>query len=77
MTGGKAAGIGRLAAAAARSLGCGDAGLEAAGSVIRAGMLQAGCGMLGRVLGVDPGYGGPRVRCGRAMRQGWCPAGTR
>ena len=38
----KAAEIARLAAEAARSLGCGDAGLEAAEAVIRAGMLQAG-----------------------------------
>jgi hypothetical protein len=33
--------------------------------VIRAGMLQAGCGMLGRLLAADPGYRGPRVPCGR------------
>jgi hypothetical protein len=31
--------------------------------VIRAGMLQAGCGMLGRLLAADPGYRGPRVAC--------------
>ena len=60
----KTAEIGRLAAEAARSLGCG-AGLAAAEAVIRAGMLQAGCGMLARLLAADPGYRGPRVPCGR------------
>jgi len=67
----KAAEIGRLAAEAARSLGCGDAGLEAAESVIRAGMLQAGCGMLGKLLAADPGYRGPRVpgTCSPVTRQ--------
>ncbi|MGH3409353.1 MAG: hypothetical protein ACRDRJ_43705 [Streptosporangiaceae bacterium] len=38
----KSAEIGRLAAEAARSLGCGDAGMEAAEAVIRAGMLKLG-----------------------------------
>jgi hypothetical protein len=33
--------------------------------VIRAGMLAAGCGMLGQLLAADPGYRGPRVPCGR------------
>ena len=61
----KSAEIGRLAAEAARSLGCGGAGLEAAEAVIRAGMLQAGCGMLERLLAADPGYRGRRVPCGR------------
>jgi hypothetical protein len=28
-------------------------------------MLQAGCGMLGRLLAADPGYRGPRVPCGQ------------
>ena len=56
--------IGRLAAEAARSLGCGDAGLEAAEAVIRAGMLKLGGGMLGELLAADPGYRGPRVACG-------------
>ncbi len=28
-------------------------------------MLQAGCGMLGQLLGADPGYRGPRVPCGQ------------
>ena len=61
----KAAEIGRLAAEAARSLGCGERGLEAAEAVIRAGMLQAGCGMLEQLLAADPGYRGPRVPCGQ------------
>ena len=39
--------------------------MEAAEAVIRAGMLQAGCGMLGRLLAADPGYRGPRVPCGQ------------
>ena len=39
--------------------------MEAAEAVIRAGMLQAGCGMLGRLLGADPGYRAPRVPCGQ------------
>jgi hypothetical protein len=56
--------IGRLAAEAARSLGC-DAGLEAAEAVIRAGMLKLGGGMLGELLAADPGYRGPRVPCGQ------------
>ena len=50
---------------AARSLGCGDASLGAAEAVIRAGMLAAGCGMLGQLLAADPGYRGPRVPCGQ------------
>src|ERR1039457_518724 len=61
----KAAEIGRLAAEAARSLGCGDAGMEAAEAVIRAGMLRAGGGMLEKLLAADPGYRGPRVACGQ------------
>src|ERR1022692_2678191 len=67
----KAAEIGRLAAEAARSLGCGDAGLEAAEAVIRAAMLQAGCGMLEKLLAADPGYRGPRVPCGRGHEAGF------
>jgi hypothetical protein len=59
----KAAEIGRLAAEAARSLGCG-AGLEAAETVIRAGMLHLGGGILRRLLAADPGFRGTRVRCG-------------
>jgi hypothetical protein len=54
----KAAEIGRLAAAAARSLGSGEAGMEAAEAVIRAGMLQAGRGMLEKLLAADPGLPG-------------------
>ena len=53
----------RLAAAAARSLGCAG-GLEAAETVIRAGMLKLGGGMLEKLLAADPGYRGPRTRCG-------------
>ena len=33
--------------------------------MIRAGMLQAGCGMLEQLLAADPGYRGPRVPCGQ------------
>ena len=61
----RAAEIARLAAEAARSLGCGDAGLEAAETVIRAGMLKLGCGMLGGLLSADPGHRGPAVPCGK------------
>jgi len=49
---------------AARSLGCGDAGLEAAETVIRAGMLKLGCGVLGELLSADRGHRGPAVPCG-------------
>jgi hypothetical protein len=56
--------IGRLAAEAARSLGCDGAGLEAAEAVIRAGMLKLGGAVLGKLLAADPGYRGPRVPCG-------------
>jgi hypothetical protein len=38
--------------------------LQAAEAVIRAGMLQAGCGILGELLAADPGYRGSRVDCG-------------
>src|SRR6266568_7033165 len=61
----KSAEIGRLAAEAARSLGCGGAGLEAAEAVIRAGMLKLGCGVLGQLRAADPGHRGPRVPCGQ------------
>src|SRR5580704_8700948 len=60
----KSAEIGRLAAEAARSLGC-DAGLGAAEAVIRAGLLKLGGSMLGKLLAADPGYRGPRVPCGQ------------
>src|SRR6266536_1179736 len=56
--------VGRLAAEAARALGC-DGGLEAAEAVIRAGMLKLGGGMLGQLLAADPGYRGLRVPCGQ------------
>ena len=39
--------------------------------MIRAGMLQAGCGMLGRLLAADPGYRGPRVACGQGHQAGF------
>ena len=55
--------IRRLAAAAARSLGC-AAGLEDAETVIRAGMLKLGGGMLEKLLAADPGYRGSCVDCG-------------
>ena len=55
--------VGRLAAEAARSLGC-EAGLQAAETVIRAGLLRLGGGMLGELLAADRGYRGPRVPCG-------------
>ena len=32
--------------------------------MIRAGVLRAGCGILGELLSADPGYRGPRVDCG-------------
>jgi Family of unknown function (DUF6788) len=60
----KSAEIGRLAAEAARSLGCGDAGMEAAEKVIRAGMLRLGAGMPGQLLAADPGFRGSRLDCG-------------
>jgi len=50
--------------------------------VIRAGMLQAGCGMLGRLLAADPGYRGPRVPCGQGHqavlpgREPWTTLGS-
>ena len=34
-------------------------------------MLKAGCGMLGRLLAADPGYRGPRVRCGQGHEAGF------
>jgi hypothetical protein len=46
-------------------LGCGDAGLEAAEAVLRAGLLRLGGSMLGEVLSADRGHRGPRVPCGR------------
>ena len=45
-------------------LGCGDAGLEAAGQVIRAGLLRLGGSILGEVLSADRGHRGSRVPCG-------------
>jgi hypothetical protein len=45
--------------------------MEAAEAVIRAGMLQAGCGMLEKLLAADPGYCGPRVPCGQGHEAGF------
>ena len=39
--------------------------------MIRAGMLRAGCGMLGKLLAADPGYRGPRVPCGQGHEAGF------
>src|SRR5512142_1268599 len=61
----KAAELGRLAAEAARVLGCGDAGLEAAEAVLRAGLLRLGGNVLEQLLAADRGHRGPRVPCGR------------
>ena len=61
----KAAELGRLAAEAARILGCGDAGMEAAEAVIRAGLLRLGGSVLEQLLAADRGHRGPRVPCGR------------
>ena len=46
-------------------MGCGDAGLEAAEQVIRAGLLKLGGSMLGELLAADHGHRGPRVPCGQ------------
>ena len=61
----KAAELGRLAAEAAGALGCGDAGMEAAEALIRAGLLRLGASMLEQVLAADRGHRGPRVACGQ------------
>ena len=60
----KSAEIARLAAEAARALGC-DGGLGAAETVLRAGLLKLGGSMLGQLLSADPGQRGPRVPCGQ------------
>ena len=59
----RSAEIGRLAAEAARALGC-EGGLGAAETVLRAGLLKLGGSMLGQLLCADPGQRGPRVPCG-------------
>jgi hypothetical protein len=46
-------------------MGCGDAGMEAAEQVIRAGLLKLGGSMLEQLLAADRGHRGPRVPCGR------------
>jgi hypothetical protein len=45
--------------------------LQAAEAVIRAGMLQAGAGILGELLAADPGYRGPRTGCGNGHEAGF------
>jgi hypothetical protein len=57
----RAAEVARLAAETTRVLGCGDDGLEAAGQVIRAGLLKLGGVMLREILAADRGH---RVPCG-------------
>jgi hypothetical protein len=57
----------RLAAAAAASL-AGGAGLEAAETVIRAGLIRLGASVLEDLLAADRGYAGPRVDCGAGHR---------
>ncbi len=42
--------------------------------MIRAGMLQAGCGTLGQLLAADPGYRGPRVPYGQGHEASGCKA---
>jgi hypothetical protein len=39
--------------------------------VIRAGMMRAGCGTLGRLLAADRGHRGPRVPCGQGHEAGF------
>ncbi|MGH3288475.1 MAG: ISKra4 family transposase [Streptosporangiaceae bacterium] len=60
----RSAEIARLAAEAARALGCGG-GLGAAETVLRAGLLRLGGSMLGQLLSADPGQRGPRLPCGQ------------
>jgi hypothetical protein len=59
----KSAEVGRLAAEAARALGCGN-GLGTAEAVLRAGLLRLGGALLGEALSADPGHRGPRTDCG-------------
>ena len=53
----------RLAAAAAAAV-AGGAGLEAAETAIRAGLLRLGASVLEDLLAADTGYAGPRAECG-------------
>jgi hypothetical protein len=46
-------------------MGCGDAGMEAAEQVIRAGLLKLGGSMLEQLLAAGRGHRGPRVPCGQ------------
>jgi hypothetical protein len=45
--------------------------MEAAGAVIRAGMLRLGGGIVEQLLAADPGYRGPRVPCGQGHDAGF------
>jgi hypothetical protein len=49
---------------AARWLGAGGEGLEAAELAVRTAMTSLGCGLLERLLAADSGYRGPRADCG-------------
>lgn len=71
----QAAELGRLAGEAARVLGCGGAGLEAAEQVLRAGLLRLGGAVLGGALSADPGNRGRCVPCGSGHEA--CFAGYR
>lgn len=66
----------RLAAAAAQPVAAGQ-GLEAAGQVIRAGLLRLGAGMLEDLLAIDGGYAGPRIDCGQGHHAQLVPVRTR
>ena len=68
--------IGRLAAEAARSLGC-DAGLEAAETVIRAGMLKLGGACWRSCWPPTPATAARGWRAGRGTRRSSSPTGTR
>ncbi len=39
--------------------------------MIRAGVMRAGCGILGELLSADPGYRGPRTDCGKGHQAGF------
>jgi hypothetical protein len=49
----------------------GGAGVERAELALRAGLAQLGCGLLEPLLAADPGYRGPRARCGAGHRAGF------
>ena len=52
-------------------MGCGDAGMEAAEQVLRAGLLKLGGSMLEQLLAADRGHRGPRVPCGQGHEAGF------